>query len=79
MIFMCKNCKAKPVIKLNSGDSLCRNCFVKYFEMKARKTISVFRLLAKKLRQLGHRFPNARADYIAEARKHRDSLRGYQG
>ncbi len=45
---MCKNCKIKSVIKLNSGDSLCRNCFIKYFEKKARKTISVFRLLDKK-------------------------------
>jgi len=26
--------------------------------------------LAKKLRQLGHRYPNARAKYIVEARKH---------
>jgi len=31
--------------------------------------------LAKKLRILGHRFPNARAKYIAEARKHKNSLR----
>ena len=30
--------------------------------------------LAEKLKQLGHRYPNARADYIAEARKHRISL-----
>ena len=30
--------------------------------------------LAKKLKMLGHRFPNARAKYIAEARKHRVDL-----
>jgi len=30
--------------------------------------------LAKKLKKLGHRFPNARAKYIAEARKHRVDL-----
>lgn len=30
--------------------------------------------LAKKLKKLGHRFPNARARYIAEARKHRNEL-----
>jgi N-glycosylase/DNA lyase len=32
--------------------------------------------LAKKLRELGHRYPNARAKFIAESRKHRDSLKG---
>lgn len=31
--------------------------------------------LAEKLRQFGHRFPNARAKYIVEARKHKDSLK----
>jgi len=30
--------------------------------------------LAQKLRALGHRFPNARASYIAEARKHLNDL-----
>lgn len=30
--------------------------------------------LAAKLKQLGHRFPNARAKYIVAARKHKDSL-----
>ena len=30
--------------------------------------------LAKKLKMLGHRFPNARAKYIAEARKYRVDL-----
>jgi N-glycosylase/DNA lyase len=30
--------------------------------------------LAKKLKELGHRFPNARAKYIVEARKHKDAL-----
>ncbi|MBT5021893.1 N-glycosylase/DNA lyase [Candidatus Woesearchaeota archaeon] len=31
--------------------------------------------LAKKLRALGHRFPNVRAKYIVQARKHKDNLR----
>ena len=31
--------------------------------------------LAKRLRELGHRFPNTRASYIVKARKHKDSLR----
>lgn len=31
--------------------------------------------LAKKLRQLGHRYPEIRAKYIVEARKHKDSLK----
>lgn len=31
--------------------------------------------LAKKLKKLGHRFPNARADYIIEARKYKNSLK----
>lgn len=32
--------------------------------------------LAKKLRESGHRFPEARAKYIIEAREHLDSLKG---
>jgi len=31
--------------------------------------------LAKKLRELGHRFPNTRARYIVDARKHKNSLK----
>ncbi|MBN2459751.1 N-glycosylase/DNA lyase [Candidatus Woesearchaeota archaeon] len=31
--------------------------------------------LAAKLKELGYRFPNKRAEYISEARKHKDSLR----
>jgi len=31
--------------------------------------------LAKKLRELGHRFPNTRAEYIVDARKHENSLK----
>ena len=31
--------------------------------------------LARKLKKLGHRFPNARAKYIVEARKHKDELK----
>jgi len=32
------------------------------------------KILAKKLQELGHRFPNARAKYIVEARRHKDIL-----
>ena len=32
--------------------------------------------LAKKLAELGHRYPNVRAKYIVEARKHKKNLRG---
>ncbi len=32
--------------------------------------------LAKRLKELGHRFPNVRAKYIVEARKHIDVLKG---
>lgn len=45
---MCKNCKAKPVIKLKSGDSLCKNCFINYFERKTKKTISKFQMVGSK-------------------------------
>lgn len=31
--------------------------------------------LTKKLRELGHRFPNTRATYIVDARKHKNSLK----
>jgi len=31
--------------------------------------------LAKKLSELGHRFPNARAKYISEAQKHKDTIK----
>jgi len=31
--------------------------------------------LAKKLKELGHRFPNTRARYVADARKHKNSLK----
>lgn len=31
--------------------------------------------LARKLRELGHRYPNVRAEYIVKARRYRDSLK----
>jgi len=44
----CKNCKEKPVIKLgNSNISLCKNCYIKYFEKKVKKTITDFDLIEK--------------------------------
>lgn len=45
---MCKRCKTKPVIKLpNSGISLCKSCFLKYFERKVRKAIRVYEMFKK--------------------------------
>lgn len=41
-------CDKKPVIELPSGDRLCRQHFVKYFEKKVLKTIKRFNLLDKK-------------------------------
>ncbi|MBI5347516.1 MAG: N-glycosylase/DNA lyase [Candidatus Aenigmarchaeota archaeon] len=35
--------------------------------------------LAERLKELGHRFPNARANYIVEARKHRKNLKKILG
>jgi len=45
----CKNCKTNPVITLtNSNISLCKNCFIKYFEKKVLKAIRQFKLIDKK-------------------------------
>jgi tRNA-5-methyluridine54 2-sulfurtransferase len=45
---MCNRCKTKPVIKLpNSEISLCKACFLKYFERKVRKTIRQYKLFKK--------------------------------
>lgn len=45
----CKQCKTKPVIQLkNSNVKLCKNCFIRYFEKKVRKTIRVHKLVNKK-------------------------------
>ncbi len=44
----CKYCLTKPVIQLtNSSIKLCRNCFIKYFEKKALKTIKNYGLVEK--------------------------------
>ena len=45
---MCKNCDTKPVIKLYSGEKLCKRCFLEYFERKVRKIIRVNNLIDKK-------------------------------
>lgn len=45
---MCKNCNLKPVIKLYSGEKLCKRCFLEYFERKVRRTIRVYNLFDKK-------------------------------
>jgi len=45
---VCHNCKTKPVIKLvNNNISLCRTCFIKYFEQKVKNTISKYKLVDK--------------------------------
>lgn len=42
----CKKCLSSPVIKLtNSNISLCRSCFVRYFEKKVLKTIRTYKLI----------------------------------
>src|SRR3989344_1431121 len=44
----CKKCIESPVIKLtNSPVSLCKSCFIKYFEKKVKKTISDYKLIDK--------------------------------
>src|SRR3989338_7707223 len=43
----CKRCTTEPVFKLISGVSLCKSCFIKYFEKKVRKTIRQYRLINK--------------------------------
>lgn len=44
----CKICKLNPVIKLtNSEVSLCKKCFIKYFERKVMKTIRAYKLIQK--------------------------------
>ncbi len=45
----CKKCVEKPVIKLtNNNISLCRSCYLKYFENKVKKTIGEYKLIEKK-------------------------------
>ncbi len=42
----CKICKEKPVIQLtNSNVSLCKRCFIRYFERKVFKTIRNYKLV----------------------------------
>ncbi len=44
----CKKCKEKPVIDLpNNNISLCKKCFLRYFEKKVRKTIRIYKLFQK--------------------------------
>ncbi len=44
----CKICIEKPVIKLpNSEVSLCKKCYIRYFENKVKKTITNYRLIEK--------------------------------
>ena len=45
-MMVCKNCITTPVIKLiNSNISLCKSCFIKYFEKKVLKTIRTYNLI----------------------------------
>ncbi len=41
-------CIKNPVITLYSGDKLCKDCFLTYFEKKVRKTIRTYGLIGKK-------------------------------
>src|SRR3989344_3464680 len=44
----CKICKTTPVITLpNSNVSLCKSCFIRYFDKKVYKTIRQFKLIDK--------------------------------
>src|SRR3989338_7326867 len=44
----CKTCLEKPVIKLpNSNVSLCKKCYLDYFEKKVKKTITDYNLINK--------------------------------
>jgi len=44
----CAKCKTNPVIKLpNSEVSLCKSCFIHYFERKVRKTIRKYKMFNK--------------------------------
>jgi len=45
---VCKNCETKSVIKLtNTNKSLCKNCFIRYFERKVKNTISKYKMVDK--------------------------------
>ena len=56
------NYNAKEAIKIQNN---IRNGFLTLSKSK----------LSKKLKELGHRYPNTRAEYIVEARKHKNSLK----
>ena len=56
------NYNAKEAIKIQNN---IRNGFLTLSKSK----------LSKKLKELGHRYPNIRAEYIVEARKHKNSLK----
>lgn len=43
----CKKCIEKPVINLKNNSTLCKQCFLKYFQRKALKTIKKFKMLDK--------------------------------
>ncbi|MCD4759837.1 TIGR00269 family protein [archaeon] len=44
----CSRCKTRPVIKLpNNNISLCKSCFIKYFERKVRKTVRQYDMIKK--------------------------------
>lgn len=46
---MCNKCKTEPVITLtNTNISLCKTCFIRYFEKKALKTIRKYNLIERK-------------------------------
>lgn len=44
---LCKRCSENPVITLQSGKSLCKVCYLRYFEKKVRKTVRDYKLVEK--------------------------------
>jgi len=45
---VCHKCKTNPVMKLtNNNISLCKTCYIKYFEQKIKNTISKYKLVDK--------------------------------
>lgn len=44
----CKKCKTNPVIVLpNSNVSLCKRCFLRYFERKVRRAIRIYKMFKR--------------------------------
>ena len=46
----CKLCKKNPVWKFTNKQQLCETCFVKYFEIKVKKTIRKYNMPINKIK-----------------------------